>query len=97
VVIFADASVNGAEPFYFKRIEPKSDLSFSTHSIQPESVLALAVELFGAAAQAYVLGIRGYDFNEFGQRLSQKAGQNLQEAVKFITSAVENRDFTETK
>ena len=42
-----------------------------------------------------MLGIRGYEFNEFGQVLSQKAKDNLEKAVKFIETALKKRDFDE--
>ena len=94
VVIFADASVNGSEPFFFKRIEPKSSLTFSSHSTEPEAVLGLAYDLFSAKTKGYVLGIRGYEFNEFGQKLSSAAQDNLVSAAEFIFSLLESRDFT---
>ena len=84
VVIFADASINGEEPFFFHVIIPKATLSFSSHSVEPEAVLAMAIELFGAKTKGYALGIRGYHFDEFGEKLSEKAHQNLNKAVEFI-------------
>ena len=91
VVIFADASVDCAEPFYFQEILPVSEVSFTTHSIAPAGVLGLANELFGSIAKGYVLGIRGYDFNEFGEKLSQIARNNLKEAANFIKDIVVNQ------
>ena len=42
VVVFADAATAGPEPFCFERIEPQPALSFSSHSVEPPAVLALA-------------------------------------------------------
>ncbi|MDP8211960.1 MAG: hydrogenase maturation protease [Candidatus Zapsychrus exili] len=84
VVIFADASTNCDEPYIFREIKPKTDISFSSHSISPENVLGLSEELFAAKTQGFVLEIRGYDFNEFGQKLSSKAQDNLIDAVEFV-------------
>ncbi len=84
VVVFADASVNGPEPFGFDAIEPRRAEAFSSHSVAPEAVLALAVDLFNAETRAYILGIRGYEFNEFGERISGRARANLDAAVRFI-------------
>lgn len=95
IVIFADAAVDGDGPFYFRRIEPRRAGGFSSHSVEPAEVLGLARELFGAATEGYVLGIRGYEFNEFDERLSPAAGANLGKALKFMTSALITRDFTE--
>ncbi|MCK7489195.1 MAG: response regulator [Anaerotruncus sp.] len=46
------------------------------HSVQPEAVLALARELFGArAGRPTLLGIRGYEFDEFGEALTARAAR----------------------
>lgn len=87
VVVFADAALSGLEPFSFRRIEPKAELSFTTHSVEPEAVLGLAWELFGARTRGYVLGVRGYAFNEFGETLSERARINLAAAASFLRRA----------
>jgi len=84
VVVFADASVTGPEPFFFDPVEPNGRLSFSSHSVAPPAVLALAHELFDAGTEGYVLGIRGYRFDEFGESLSQRAQANLAAALQFL-------------
>jgi len=93
VVIFADASVNCDEPFTFTAIKPQTKISFTTHSIEPESVLGLAHDLFSAKTKGYVLAIRGYDFNEFGERLSDQAQNNLLDAIKFLDQALRKKEF----
>ncbi|MCD4779121.1 MAG: hydrogenase maturation protease [Candidatus Omnitrophica bacterium] len=96
IVIFCDAAVSGAEPFDFFEIAPKKDdISFSTHSIDPSAVLGLACTLFQAKTKAYVLAIRGYDFNEFGEKLSDKAQNNLLDAFKFLEKRLKTRDFSQ--
>jgi len=88
IVVFADADTAGIEPFWMKEIQPgPRQVSFSSHSISPEGVLALARDLFHATPKAYLLGIRGYEFNEFGQSLSPGARANLDEAVTFWRDA----------
>ena len=48
IVIFADADTAGPEPFWLRRLEAAGGgVSFSTHSVRPEGVLALAEQLFG--------------------------------------------------
>ena len=66
---------SGTEPFPFQPVGPAGAAGFSTHSVEPDAVLALARELFGAGAAGYVLGIRGYDFDEFGESLSDRAAR----------------------
>lgn len=87
-VIFADASVNGREPFFFKRLQPGDTISFSSHSVEPEAVLAMARTMFGSKVRGYALGIRGYEFNEFGEFLSGPALKNLAETVERLTPAL---------
>ena len=94
VAVFADADVAGPEPFGFDKIDPAEDagLEFSTHAIEPAQVLALARRLFGAKTDAYVLGIRGYEFDGFGERLSPGARSNLRAAADFVEKVL--RDGT---
>ena len=87
-VLFVDADRTGAEPYSVRRLEPSdSRMSFSTHSVAPEAVLALSRDLFGAEPEAWLLGIRGYDFDEFGEWLSPRARENLDAAVGFVREA----------
>jgi len=93
VVIFVDASVNGPEPFSFRRVEPRTIQSFSTHIAEPGNVLGLAAELFAAETQGYCLGIRGYEFEAFGETLSSKAEGNLAAALDFTVHILETGNF----
>lgn len=93
VVIFADASVNSEEPFTFKPITPKTVNTFSSHSIEPEIVLGFAHGLFNAKTKGYALAIRGYEFNEFGERLSSRAQDNLISAVEFLSELLTTGNF----
>ena len=98
IVIFADADTGGPEPFWLKRIEPSgSGVTFSTHSIDPRAVLALARDLFGAEPEGFLLGIRGYAFNEFGEGLSEKAEANLAAAVRHLTEALRRGTIEEIR
>ena len=56
--------------------------------VEPGAVMALARELFGATAEARVLGIRGYAFDDFGEGLSDRARANLAAAVDFLAGAI---------
>jgi hydrogenase maturation protease len=97
IAVFVDAAVNGPAPFALRRLEsPPANaavLSFSTHSVSPAAVVALAREMFGGAVDGYVLAIRGYDFNEFGERLSPAAAENLRSAVEFLAERIQYGDF----
>ena len=93
VVIFADAAVQGREPFFFHRLTPIPAMSFSSHSLDPENILAMTRDLFGHSPQGYALGIRGYEYNEFGETLSARARQNLALALQSMLTVIRNRNF----
>ena len=92
-VVFADADVSGPEPFSFRKLEPDPSLGFTTHSVKPGALLALASELFGGRPEAYVLAIRGYEFGEFEESLSAGARANLAAALTFIEPLLRRRSF----
>lgn len=94
-VLFVDAAVGGPEPFSFRRVEAGGQLSFTSHHVEPEFLMSLARDLFWARTNAYALGIRGYEFDGFGEVLSPGARSNLQEAVKFLESLLRSGEFEE--
>ena len=94
-VVFADASVSAPDPFTFERIEPSHSASFTTHSLLPADLVGLAQSLFHTEAPAYVLAIRGHEFNEFEERLSAKAQENFAAAIEFITRVLREGSFEE--
>ncbi|OGV57944.1 MAG: hypothetical protein A2283_15330 [Lentisphaerae bacterium RIFOXYA12_FULL_48_11] len=95
VVIFADADLGGNEPFYFRRLIPSVSSGLGSHEVSPGEVVSLALTLFGATTQSYLLGIRGYEFNDFGERLSDMARKNLGAAVDFLSTLIQNGNFDE--
>ena len=58
-VVFVDAAQEGAEPFAFRPMVPRAEIAFSTHAMTPESVLALAAELYNEHPPAWLLAVRG--------------------------------------
>lgn len=82
-VVFVDASRVAPEPFEWKRIQPSAEIAFTTHSVSAESVLAVCEAYFGAAPEAWLLGIRGYGF-ELAEGLSPRAGRNLKQALDYM-------------
>ena len=89
MVIFVDASVSGAEPYTFARVQPAEDTSYSTHALSPASVLHGYRVLYGEPPEAWTLAIRGYDF-ELGKDLSPQAASNLD---RTLTDMVAERPF----
>ena len=94
--IFVDADRSGPEPFSFRRVFPApSSLSFSSHSVTVGGLLALARELYGREPEAWLLGIRGYEFDCFESSLSAPARDNLAAAAEFVASALDTGRFAE--
>lgn len=83
-VIFADATLLTDEAFYFRLLEPGAPLTFTTHSITPGGVIRIARDLFHAETTAYVLGIRGYEFDIIAEGFSDQAKNNLEKAFQFL-------------
>ncbi len=94
LVLFVDASVNAPDPFEIKELQPSDPMSFTSHSVAPSQVLGMARDLFKSNVRAFVLGIRGHHFNEYEERLSIQAQENLDAAVEYFLSKQEtNWDF----
>lgn len=89
-VLFVDAACEGPEPFAFDRIGPSDEITFTTHSVSPGAVLAIAEEHFGGAPEAWILAIRGYEF-DFREGLTPGAQSNFEEAFEFVQTWVRAR------
>lgn len=90
LVVFADALMGADEPFRFERVAPGRPEVLGSHSLRPETVLALADTLYGGTPEAYVLGISGYEFGEVWEGLSGRAEANLKAAKAFFLSWYED-------
>ena len=93
VVLFVDADTSGPEPFWIERVDPEKEISFSSHSISPNALMDMSANMFGGHAKGYIVGIRGYEFNEFGERLSLQAVHNMNETIAFLEIALKENDF----
>ena len=90
VVVFADACLCAPPPYALRPLEPRNGtIEFSTHSQAPEGVLGLAHDVFGARTRGFALGIRGYDFHDFGEYLSADAEANVTAALAFLAAALQ--------
>ena len=88
LVVLADAAVQGPEPFFVQRVEPRSGASFTSHGVDGPELAGLARDLFHVTPPVYQLGIRGYLFDTFEERISDKARANLEEALRFLAGAL---------
>jgi len=91
MVVFADASTEAEPPYTFTRLEAEQGgPSFSSHSVSAPQLLGMVEDLFDASPEGWLLAIRGYDFNEFGEWLSAKAEQNLEAAAEYLKKRLMN-------
>jgi hydrogenase maturation protease len=90
IVWFVDAAKTGADPFIVSELTPNCTLEFSSHLVRPETILAMAQRYFGRAPQAFLLGIRGYDF-DFVEGLTTSAQVNLELAVAMLCDSLRAR------
>lgn len=89
LVVFADAQLNGTSAFSFRQIRPGAPEVLGSHSLVPETVLALCETLYGASPRAYVLGITGQAYGDMNEGLSKAATANLVEAERFFLNWLE--------
>jgi len=92
VVVFADATVDATRPFGFERLEPDPSPSFTSHAVHPAGVLALADSVHGARPDAWLLTIRGHEFDRFEEALTDGARADLEAALSFLAPLLEAHD-----
>ncbi len=83
IVVFIDASRDQPEGFRFRPLPPCAAVSFTTHAMSPEHVVALSRELYGARPAAYLLTFRGCAWEPNGL-LTPEARRNLDAAKAFV-------------
>ena len=90
-VLFVDSCAGalpggaGAEaPFGVGELAPARDSSFSSHTLSPQAVMQVYVDITGRAPPpCWVLGIKGQSF-ELGEDLGAAAQANLDAAVAWV-------------
>ena len=82
-IVFVDATGEGEEPFSFRQLAPQATIAFSTHAMSPESVLALAAELYDQKPPAWLLAVRGFEW-EPNAAPTAAALANLAAAREFL-------------
>ncbi len=83
-VIFVDASREKFESgFSFGPCKPVNSFSFSTHRVEPGSLLWLSRELYGKLPLTFVMAIEGTDW-ELHEGLSPSAQQNFDRSIRFF-------------
>ncbi len=82
--LFVDADMTCAEPFEFSAVCAQKDASYTSHALTPEALLYAYQQVYKRGApEAFLLRIRGYHF-ALGNKLSNKAADNLNVAIQFF-------------
>jgi len=84
IVWFIDAAKTGPSPYSVRPVSPSSTIEFTSHIVRPETILAIAGQCYGRSPQAFLLAIRGYEF-EFIEALTPCAKHNLDAALAMLT------------
>jgi hydrogenase maturation protease len=87
VVWFVDAARSGPSPYAVRELKPTSTIEFTTHIVRPEAILAIARQLYGGSPRAFLLAVRGYEF-EFIEALTPAATDNLSAALAMLTDRI---------
>ncbi|WP_419194851.1 hydrogenase maturation protease [Novipirellula herctigrandis] len=88
-VLFIDASISAPPPFNLESLAPTTEIAFTSHSVSPGAVLAICHDHFHHVPEAWVLGIRGYQF-DLGQGLSSDARVNLDAAFARVIELLDS-------
>jgi len=88
IVIFIDAHKHFFENgFNWEECFPKATNSFTSHELDPTTVLYLTESIYDKKPHAYILGIHGEKYNlEIG--LSDLAEKNLFKAISFFKGEI---------
>jgi hydrogenase maturation protease len=84
LVIFVDTTVEEVDEFFVRRLEPSKKISFTSHLVKPESILAMCEDMFEKIPVAWLIGIRGYEF-EYCESFTDRATANYKRAFDFIS------------
>ena len=84
IAVFVDASIDGPEPFSVAQIIPSKEITFTSHSVSPETIVAICEDHMKKMPQVWLVGIRGYSF-EFEEGLTPEATENFEAAFSFLT------------
>ena len=87
IVWFVDAAKVGPSPYDVRGLSASSTIEFTSHIIRPEVVLGIARQYFGKSPRAFLLAIRGYQF-EFVEELTAGAIDNFHAAFAMLKAEI---------
>ena len=80
-VVFVDAAVDGPCEVRFRKLSPAGSSQVMAHAASPDTILALARDLFGHAPNAWLLTIPVVDL-AIGDQLSSPAQVGVETAIQ---------------
>lgn len=83
VVIFADAAVDAPREVQFRRLEPAETSQIMAHAANPQTILALARDVFGHAPAGWWLTIPAESLG-FTEEITPSAQAGLDRAVQLV-------------
>lgn len=87
-VLFVDATLTVLQRgFQIIQVMPEIERSFTTHALEPSTIVGLCEEVYGVRPQTHLLMIEGEQW-ELSNRLSHIGRLNLDEAVSAFTEAI---------
>ena len=87
-VIFVDAFAGDqSENCVLEKCGINGEITFTTHALNPEAVLALSDNVYNRKPNAYVLKIKGYEW-ELQEGLTENGKRNLNEAYVLISDII---------
>ncbi|WP_254050997.1 hydrogenase maturation protease [Zoogloea sp. LCSB751] len=91
LALFIDAGTGTPAPYSFREIHPAPDRSISSHALSPEAVLHVYEEIRRPPPPAFVLCVRGEDF-QLGAELSGIAAAHLTAARNHLLDCLATID-----
>jgi hydrogenase maturation protease len=82
-VLFIDAAEVGIEPYEVRGVLPAEDVAFTSHIVKPEVILAICHKYYARLPRAYLVGIRGYEF-ELQEEFTERARVNLERTLEYL-------------
>jgi len=86
-VWFIDASRSGP-PLAVSTLSPAAAVEFTSHIVRPETILAIAEQAYHRRPPAFLMAIRGYQF-EFLEALTPGAARNLRLAMAVLAERLQ--------
>lgn len=88
MVIFVDAHIDlFNDGFVWEECLPKATDSFTSHELDPRSILYLSESIYNQRPKAFILGISGKNFG-LGMGLTETGDFNLAEALRFFKEKI---------